>query len=210
MENFRPVFIKVSKNKILFVKFWQISFQDVWFIELRIRKHIGSNKTLGRWSYMVSVMLPDIASRESKFEKILSMRVLECLVSLVYCKISWIIECEARESRNLFVGWCLLQFSKLMLKSPRRKICFCSFEILSSSWLIKKLKSNTSILWCLWTPPSKMLLFLELIISIKVGFNRFSIHITVNSWFIRQSIGNIKHCSNCCWFCRSWFKRIVI
>ena len=49
-------------------------------------------------------------------------------------------------SHNIF-SWS--HYSKLVLKSLRKKICFCSFEILSSSWLIRKLTSNTSILGCL-------------------------------------------------------------
>ena len=38
---------------------------------------LGANKNWGRWSDMVAVMFPDIASHESTFEKILSMRVSE-------------------------------------------------------------------------------------------------------------------------------------
>ena len=57
---------------------------------------------------MVAVIFPDIASYESTFEKILSMRVLELLVSLVCSKIYGMIELEARESRKSLVGWCSL------------------------------------------------------------------------------------------------------
>ena len=78
---------------------------------------------------MVAVMFPDIVSNESTFENILLMRVLEWLVSLLGCKKYGMIEFEARESRNLLMGWCSLYSNKLMLKSPKRKICFCSFEI---------------------------------------------------------------------------------
>ena len=52
------------------------------------------------------------------------------------------IEFEARESGNSLVGWSSLQFSKSMLKSPRRKL---SLEILTSSYLIRELKSYISI-----------------------------------------------------------------
>ena len=52
------------------------------------------------------------------------------------------IEFETRESGNSLVGWCSLQFSKSMLKSPRRKL---SLEILTSSYLIRELKSYISI-----------------------------------------------------------------
>ena len=41
---------------------------------------LGANKNWGRWSDMVAIMFPDIASRESTFGKILSMGDLECLV----------------------------------------------------------------------------------------------------------------------------------
>ena len=58
------------------------------------------NKNWCRWSYMIAVMIPDIASHESTFEKILSMSVLEWLVSLAGCKIFAMIECEAREPRD--------------------------------------------------------------------------------------------------------------
>ena len=57
---------------------------------------------------MVAVMFLDIVSHESTFEKILSMRVLEWVVSLVGCKIYGMIEFEARESRNSLVGLCSL------------------------------------------------------------------------------------------------------
>ena len=38
---------------------------------------LGANKNWGKCSDMVAVMFPDIASHESTFEKILSMRVSE-------------------------------------------------------------------------------------------------------------------------------------
>ena len=66
---------------------------------------LGANKNRGRWSDMVAVMFPDIASHESTFEKILSMKVLELLISLVGCKIYGMIEFETREPRNSLVGW---------------------------------------------------------------------------------------------------------
>ena len=53
---------------------------------------LGANKSWGRWSDMVAVMLPDIILYESTFEKILSMKVLERLVSLVDCKVYGMIE----------------------------------------------------------------------------------------------------------------------
>ena len=49
---------------------------------------------------MIAVMISDIASHESTFEKILSMSLLEWLVSLAGCKIYGMIEFEAREPRN--------------------------------------------------------------------------------------------------------------
>ena len=48
---------------------------------------LGAHKNWGRWSYMVAVMFSDIASHKSTFKKILSMRVLAWLESLVGCKI---------------------------------------------------------------------------------------------------------------------------
>ena len=68
---------------------------------------LGANKNWARWLDMVAVMFPDIASHESKFEKI-SLGVLEWIVSLVGCKIYGMIEFEARESRNSLVGLCSL------------------------------------------------------------------------------------------------------
>ena len=73
-----------------------------------LERTFGANKNWGRWSDMAAVMFPDIASHESTFEKILSVRVLKWLVSLVSCKIYGMIESEARESRNSLVRWCLL------------------------------------------------------------------------------------------------------
>ena len=61
-----------------------------------------------RYGDMVAVMFPDIASHESTFEKILSIKVLEWLVSLAGCKIYGMIEFESREFRNSLVGWCSL------------------------------------------------------------------------------------------------------
>ena len=52
---------------------------------------------------MVAVKLPDIMFGSVTFENILSMRVLESLVTLVSCKIKVINELEARESKNSFV-----------------------------------------------------------------------------------------------------------
>ena len=46
---------------------------------------LGANKNWGRWSDMVAVMFPDIASHESTFKKI-SVRVLELLVGLLAAK----------------------------------------------------------------------------------------------------------------------------
>ena len=40
---------------------------------------LGGNKNCGRWSDMFTVLFPDIASHETTFEKVLSMRVLEWL-----------------------------------------------------------------------------------------------------------------------------------
>ena len=54
---------------------------------------------------MVAVMLPDIISGDIKLENILSMRVFECSVILVGCKIYGIKELEADESKKSFVGW---------------------------------------------------------------------------------------------------------
>ena len=72
---------------------------------------LGANKNWGRWSDIVAVMFPDIASNETTLEKILSMRVLEWLVIHVGCRIYGIIEFEAIESRNSLVGWCSLLHS---------------------------------------------------------------------------------------------------
>ena len=52
---------------------------------------------------MVAVKLPDIMSGPITFENILSIRVLECLFTLVGCKIKGINELEARESKNSFI-----------------------------------------------------------------------------------------------------------
>ena len=65
---------------------------------------LGASKSRGRWSDIVAVMFADIVSHESTFEKILSIKVLEWLVSLVGCKICGMIEFEAREPMNSLVG----------------------------------------------------------------------------------------------------------
>ena len=49
---------------------------------------------------MVAVKLPDIMSRSTTFENLLSIRVLEWLVILVACKTKGINELEAREFEN--------------------------------------------------------------------------------------------------------------
>ena len=46
---------------------------------------------------MVAVKLPDTMSGSKTFENILSIRVLECLVILVGCKIKGMNELEARK-----------------------------------------------------------------------------------------------------------------
>ena len=52
---------------------------------------------------MVAVKLPNIMSRSTTFENILSIRVLEWLVIQVGCKVKGINELEARESKNSFL-----------------------------------------------------------------------------------------------------------
>ena len=52
---------------------------------------------------MAAVKLPDIIFGSITFENVLSIRVLEWLVSLVGCKIKGIYELEARESKTSFV-----------------------------------------------------------------------------------------------------------
>ena len=63
-----------------------------------------TNRNWGRRSDLVAIMFPDIVSHESIFDKILSMRVLEELISLLGCKTYGIIEFEARESKNSLVA----------------------------------------------------------------------------------------------------------
>ena len=69
---------------------------------------LGANKNCGRWSEIVAVRFPDIISLESIFQKILSMRVFEWLVSIVGCKINGIIKLEAKKSRKSLEDWCTL------------------------------------------------------------------------------------------------------
>ena len=57
---------------------------------------------------MVAVIFPDIASHESTFDKILSMRILEWLVTLVGCEIHEKIEFETKDSRNSLASYCSL------------------------------------------------------------------------------------------------------
>ena len=82
---------------------------------------------------MVAVKLPDIMSGSIAFENILSIRILEWLVILVGCQIKGISELKAKESKNSFVRLCSLQFNRLTLKSPIRKIDLRSLEIFSNS-----------------------------------------------------------------------------
>ena len=78
------------------------------FGKMGLKVHLGTNKDCGRWSNMVGVLLPEITSWEVTLENILSMSVEERLVSLVGCEIYGINGFEARESKNLLVGWWLL------------------------------------------------------------------------------------------------------
>ena len=66
---------------------------------------LGTNENWGKWSDIVAVMLPDIMLGEIKLENIMSMRVFEWLVILVWCKIYGIKELRASESKKSFVGW---------------------------------------------------------------------------------------------------------
>ena len=71
-------------------------------------KIFGTIMNWGRWSEIVEVKLPEIASGEIILENILSISVLEWEVSRVGCKIYGTKELEARESRNSLVGlWSL-------------------------------------------------------------------------------------------------------
>ena len=80
---------------------------------------------------MVEVKLPDIMSGSITFQNMLSLRVLEWLVILVGCKTKGINELDARETKNSLVSLC--SFKRLTLKSPSKKIDFCSLEIFSNS-----------------------------------------------------------------------------
>ena len=84
---------------------------------------------------IVAVRFPDIITLASILEKMLSMVVFEWLVSLDGCRIYGIIELEAKEPRKSLVDRCTLELSRLILRSLRRKICFCSLETFSSIWL---------------------------------------------------------------------------
>ena len=53
-----------------------------------------------RWSEMVAVKLPDVMSGSRSFENILSLRILEWVVTLDSCKIKGINELEAKEFKN--------------------------------------------------------------------------------------------------------------
>ena len=112
-------------------EFRLISFTNVWLLEDGFESALGTNKICGRWSNIEAVMLPDTAWWEIILENILSMRLLEWLVNLVGCKIYSINEFEAKESKNILVGWWSLKFNKLILKSPRKKTCLFSLDSLS-------------------------------------------------------------------------------
>ena len=64
---------------------------------------LGTNKNCGRWSEIVAFMLPEITSWEITLENILSVNVLEWLVSLVGCRINGKNEFEVRESKKSLV-----------------------------------------------------------------------------------------------------------
>ena len=88
MENFRPIFIKVIKNNIFLGSNLDQPLSRMFhLLQKGFENTLGANKNWGRWSDMVAVMSPDIASHKSALQKILSMRVLEWLVSLVGSKI---------------------------------------------------------------------------------------------------------------------------
>ena len=70
-------------------------------------KTFGTIMNWGRWSEIVEVKLPEIASGEIILENILSISVLEWEVSRVDCKIYGTKELEARESRNSVGLWLL-------------------------------------------------------------------------------------------------------
>ena len=98
------------------------------------------------------------------------MRILEWLVSLVGCKIYKIIEFEIRSLENHW--WVGFHYSLASYCwNLQGKKLFLFFWNLIKWWLIRKLKSNTSILElleCLKTQPTTILPFLELSITIKV------------------------------------------
>ena len=119
--------------------FWHDAFEST----------LEANKNWGRWFNILAVMLTEIISWEIVLENILSMRVFEWLLILVGYNIYDIKELKARESKNSFVGWWSLKFSRLILKSPRRKTHF-SLVNLSRMVLTKfLLESEPSILGCL-------------------------------------------------------------
>ena len=64
---------------------------------------LGITANWGRWSEMVAAKLPDIMSRSTTLENILSKRLLQWIFILVGCKINWKNELEAGEYKNSLV-----------------------------------------------------------------------------------------------------------
>ena len=76
--------------------------------EGRLANTFGTIMIWGRWSEIVAVRLPEIASTAVKFERILSIKVSDWSVILVGCRIDGITEFDARKSKNSLVGvWSL-------------------------------------------------------------------------------------------------------
>ena len=69
-------------------------FQILDFWQYGLKSTLKTNKNCCRWSDIMAVMLPELTSWEITLENILSMSVLEWLVSLVGCKVYSINELQ--------------------------------------------------------------------------------------------------------------------
>ena len=111
----------------------------LYFVGGEFEKKSGSIKSCGRWSDILDEMFPEIALLTSGLgilQKILSIRVLLLLDTLVGRRIWGCNELEAKLSRKVLACSDVSKLNRSILKSPRRTIVLlASLDRLSNKGL---------------------------------------------------------------------------
>ena len=82
-----PIRLRNIKYKVFLIKSRPVSFIIIGFRVRGIKKIAGATRNCGRWSDSAVVKLPEIILGTAMLEKVLSINVLELVVTLLGCRI---------------------------------------------------------------------------------------------------------------------------